>query len=70
MSTDVQFRVARILDYDLATVASDGETLQLLRVSLPDGTYSPWLAFEPKQYSDLIHDMGTRQHAALERDFG
>jgi hypothetical protein len=70
---DVQLRVARVQDYDLATVANQGddaETVQLLRFSLPDGTNSPWLALSTAQYANLLEEMRTRQQAALEHDFG
>ena len=35
----------------------------------PDGSYSPWLAFTPAQYSQLHEDMRARIHAALEHEY-
>src|SRR5882724_8666255 len=65
---DVPLNIARVQSHEVHTVINPGETLQLLRVTLPDGSQSPWLAFTPAQYSDLMADMRTRQLAALENE--
>lgn len=52
-----------------ATVGSNEETLQLIRFSLPDGTYSPWLALSPQRFIEMHSDMRTRIQAALEAQY-